>query len=281
MKIALASDLHLEFQPITLPNTQGAKVLILSGDICVARSLHEHPVVTPPSDPKVIWKPGHLQIQAMRFRDFFQQVNAEYEHVVYVTGNHEFYHGSYPDAYLWLDEEMKKYPNIHFLDMDHVVIDDITFVGGTLWTDMNKQDPNTMHLIEGMLNDFRLVRNSQQNYRKFLPKDTVIHHNATLGYIKKIVDSDASKKYVVVGHHAPTPLSIHPRYKQDYYMNGGYHSDLSDFILDRPQIALWTHGHMHDPFDYMMGDTRVVCNPRGYKGHDPQADVFELKFIDV
>jgi hypothetical protein len=25
----------------------------------------------------------------------------------------------------------------------------------------------------------------------------------------------------------------------------------------------------------------VVCNPRGYKGADPQADVFELKFLDI
>jgi hypothetical protein len=64
-------------------------------------------------------------------------------------------------------------------------------------------------------------------------------------------------------------------------MNGGYHSELSEFILDHPQITLWTHGHMHDPFDYNIGTTRVVCNPRGYKGADPQADVFELKFLDI
>ena len=102
-----------------------------------------------------------------------------------------------------------------------------------------------------------------------------------MSYIQSVVDSDATKKYVVVGHHAPTPLSIHEKYKKEYYMNGGYHSDLSEFILDRPQIVLWTHGHMHDPCDYMMGETRVVCNPRGYKGHDPQANLFQLKFLDI
>jgi hypothetical protein len=64
-------------------------------------------------------------------------------------------------------------------------------------------------------------------------------------------------------------------------MNGGYRSELSEFILDHPQIKLWTHGHMHDPFDYMIGTTRVVCNPRGYAGHDEQADVFQLKFLDI
>lgn len=279
MIIALASDLHLEFSPITLPNTENAKVLILSGDICVAHSLHDHPIDKPvPSDAM---KPGRNQQAAVKYREFFHHVNMEYDHVVYVAGNHEFYHGRYPDTIQWLYDEMKNYPNIHFLDADQVVIDDVTFVGGTLWTDMNKTDPGTLQMIENMMNDFRIIRNSQQNYRRFLPKDTVAHHRMTLDHIKKVVDSDPTKKYVVVGHHAPTPLSIHEMYKDQYWMNGGYHSDLSEFILDRPQIALWTHGHTHHPFDYMMGDTRVVCNPRGYKGHDPAADHFQLKFIDI
>jgi hypothetical protein len=64
-------------------------------------------------------------------------------------------------------------------------------------------------------------------------------------------------------------------------MNGAFASDLSEFIMDRPQIKLWTHGHMHNQSDYMMGTTRVVCNPRGYSGADPQADIFELKFLDI
>jgi hypothetical protein len=89
------------------------------------------------------------------------------------------------------------------------------------------------------------------------------------------------EKFVVVGHHAPTKLSTHERYIGQYLMNGGYSSDLSEFIMDHPQIKLWTHGHTHDPFDYVVGETRVVCNPRGYAGHDPQADVFELMFLDI
>jgi Icc-related predicted phosphoesterase len=279
VKIALASDLHLEFSPITLPNIEGAKVLILSGDICVAHSLHDHPIDKPvPADAM---KPGRNQGAAYKYREFFNHVSAEYDHVVYISGNHEFYHGRFPDAYDWLREEMKNYSNIHFLDKEQIEIDGVTFVGGTLWTDMNKNDPTTLQLIEGMMNDFRIIRNSQRNYGRFAPLDSVVHHRETLEYIKSVVDSDASKKYVVVGHHAPSSLSIHETYKNEYYMNGGYHSDLSEFILDRPQIALWTHGHMHDPFDYMMGETRIVCNPRGYKGHDPHADHFQLKFLEI
>lgn len=279
MKVCLASDLHLEFSDIELHNTEGADVLILSGDICVAHSLHDHPIDKPiPADAM---KPGRNQSAAVKYRDFFKRVNDEFPKTIMVAGNHEFYHGRYPDAITWLYDEMKNYPNIHFLDMDSVVIDDVTFVGGTLWTDMNKNDPTTMHLIENMMNDFRIIRNSQRNYARFSPLDTVIHHRATLEHIKKVVDSDNSKKYVVVGHHAPTPLSIHEKYKNEVWVNGGYHSDLSEFILDRPQIALWTCGHVHNPHTYYMGDTFIAANPRGYAGHDPEAANFKLRYIDL
>ena len=73
------------------------------------------------------------------------------------------------------------------------------------------------------------------------------------------------KKIVVVGHHSPSFQSCHEQYKHDYLMNGAYHSSLENIMLDNPHIKLWTHGHTHHPFDYVIGETRVVCNPRGYE----------------
>jgi hypothetical protein len=34
--------------------------------------------------------------------------------------------------------------------------------------------------------------------------------------------------------------------------------------LVRAPVSLWIHGHTHTAFDYTVGNTRVVCNPRGY-----------------
>ena len=42
MKVALASDIHLEFGQLEIENTENADVLILSGDICVAKYLNYH-----------------------------------------------------------------------------------------------------------------------------------------------------------------------------------------------------------------------------------------------
>jgi hypothetical protein len=51
-------------------------------------------------------------------------------------------------------------------------------------------------------------------------------------------------------------------------MNGGYCSAMDEFVLDHENIRVWLHGHMHDPVDYMIGNTRVLSNPRGYIGHE-------------
>jgi hypothetical protein len=64
-------------------------------------------------------------------------------------------------------------------------------------------------------------------------------------------------------------------------VNGAYSSDLDQFILDRPQIKLWTHGHTHHEFDYMIGSCRVMCNPRGYDGYEQQAEQWKLKTVAI
>ena len=95
------------------------------------------------------------------------------------------------------------------------------------------------------------------------------------------VGSKPDQKFVVCGHHSPSKLSTHPRYADDEIMNGGYSSNMNDYILDHPQIRLWTHGHTHHVFDYMIGSTRIVCNPRGYVGYEDRAEEFELITVEI
>jgi Icc-related predicted phosphoesterase len=279
MIVALASDLHLEFADINLQNTEGAEVLILSGDILIAEDLHSHPETKYSHlEIKVL---QHGQARAQKFRDFLKRCSFQFPHVVYVAGNHEFYHGRWTESIQHLREECAKFPNVYFLEQDIKVINDVTFMGGTLWTDCNKGDPLTLHALTDMMNDFKIIRNDDLGYTKLRPAHTAMRHRKTVQYFDSILADRKDQKCVVVGHHAPTSMSTHARYVGQDLMNGGYRSDLSEFIMDHPQIKLWTHGHMHDPFDYTIGETRVVCNPRGYSGHDEQADVFELKFLDI
>jgi hypothetical protein len=132
-----------------------------------------------------------------------------------------------------------------------------------------------------MMNDFRVIKKDSSNWENLKPADTVHRHRQTLDYIKLIVNDNKDKKCVVVGHHSPSFLSTHELYKDETIMNGCYHSGLEEFILDHPQIKLWTHGHTHYAFDYVIGETRVVCNPRGYEGHEPDSGWDKTKFIEI
>ena len=289
MKIAICSDLHLEFADLDFDNP-GADVLILSGDICVARDLMDH------DDGVVSFGKSN------RYHEFFQRCCKKFPQVLYVAGNHEHYHGDFKTTVADLKKFLGYLDNLHILDKETFEIDDTVFVGSTLWTDMNKGDPLTLYKIGKLMNDFRIIDNSNRevNYKtyddpdnldkptfrtriaKFSPEDAAAEHTKCLDYIRHVYDNTAPwQQIVVIGHHTPSQASCHPKYASDREMNGGYHSELSGFILDRPRIKLWTHGHTHELFDYQIGSTRVVCNPRGYDGYEDISDNFKLKVIEL
>lgn len=282
MKIALASDLHLEFGDINLKNEENADVLILSGDIMIAQDLHDHPHMDyNPYTSGALADLGRRQQTALRFRDFLKRCSFQFPHVIYVAGNHEFYHGKFIGSLQDLRNECSKYPNVYFMEDDMRTINDVTFIGCTLWTDMNKGDPLTLHAVADMMNDYRIIRHDGHGYSKLRPAHTLDRHRKSVGYIRTVIEGLFDEKFVVVGHMSPSKLSTHPKYQNDTLMNGAYSSDLSEFIMDHPQIKLWTHGHTHHKFDYMIGETRIVCNPRGYEGYEDSAIDFKLQYLDV
>jgi predicted phosphodiesterase len=288
MKIALASDVHLEFGDLDLVNDQDAEVLILSGDICVAADLDMR--------DRRQTEMGFARYRSERFHDFFERCTANFPHVIYVMGNHEYYHSDFATALGEMRRKLAHLPNLYILEREVKTIDDVTFIGGTLWTDMNNQDSLTLYHMRTMMNDFRVIQNStvpvhfktqegefKTRVAKFSPEDAVTEHVKMKEYIQVVTAflGENPNKYVVVGHHAPSKKSTHEMYAHDTIMNGGYSSDLDEFIMDRPQIKLWTHGHTHHPFDYVIGETRSVCNPRGYINHEPAASNFKLLTVEI
>ena len=277
MKFALASDIHLEFGKISLENTENADVLILSGDIVVACRLQDF------SDVDVI---GENKLSS-NFHKFFQECCERFPNVIYVMGNHEHYDGDFAHTLSHLREKLGYLKNLHILEKEFIELNGIVFFGGTLWTDMNKEDPHTLYSISNYMNDFRVIKNSYRVHNMYVeaprlnPEDVVVEHKSMLQHLSDAIESRPNDTFVVVGHHSPSKLSTKPKYKKHVVVNGAYSSDLSEFILNRPQIKYWTHGHTHHEFDYMVGDTRIICNPRGYINYEPEASDFKLKYFEV
>src|SRR5437899_1512335 len=108
MRILVLSDLHLELASLEVPRGIDYDVAVLAGDI------HS------PGTRAVRW--------AQRESTFGGKP------VVLVPGNHEYYNRC-------LDRELVEMrvaaqgSNVHLLDRDTVIIDDVRFIGCTLWTD--------------------------------------------------------------------------------------------------------------------------------------------------
>ena len=306
MKIALASDIHLEFGPITLDNTEGADVLVLAGDICVAKHF-------------VDGRPTYMQTLAKEYREFFDHVCKEFPHVVYILGNHEHYQGDVAHTENILKTHLD-YGNLHILEKETWKHQGHTFIGGTLWTDMNRSDGLTLSYTRNAMNDFREVLNStrmvvrnvpvyernplwtddgrnggqyskdatgaminigyksKEEPARWTPEDSVLDHEKMLAYVDHVTRDPGS--YILVVHHCPSELSVAECYKGDL-LNGAFRSKLDDFIEQRPQIKLLCHGHTHHNFNYWIGETHVICNPRGYIEHESIADWFKLQYIEV
>ena len=98
MKIAYASDLHLEFEPIRLDNTENADVLVLAGDICMAKHFHSRPEMS------------------KMYLDFFKNVSEQFKHVIYVIGNHEHYHYQFVHTVTDLKRILSIFNNVYVLD---------------------------------------------------------------------------------------------------------------------------------------------------------------------
>jgi Icc-related predicted phosphoesterase len=162
----------------------------------------------------------------------------------------------------------------------------VVFLGSTLWTNANNMDSLTLYTLKHNMNDYRAIRfhnKSADIYHKLTPEVTVAAHVKTVNWFKETVPKYADRKVVVITHHAPSFNSISERYRGpgDYHMNGGYASDLSELLLDHPQIKFHVHGHVHSNFSYDIGNTRVLCCPRGYVGHEQSAENFEVGSFEI
>ena len=266
MRVNQISDLHLEFADLELP---GGDLLLLGGDVAEAKNIR----------PENYRKDGmKTPRRPDRYARFFAEEMPKYQRVLYIMGNHEHYGGVFDDTYDLLKSLMPD--NVTVLEKEHVEIDGVIFIGAKLWTDLNNNDPLTAWDLGRNMNDYVTIKKyytGTNECARLRPDVTYDQHKLTLDYIDRTVQAAGDKPCVVMTHHAPSRQSIPAKFQHDYKMNGGFASNLDAFIMRRPQIRHWTHGHMHDPCDYRVGDTQLLCNPRGYVGYETRTQEFDAR----
>jgi hypothetical protein len=179
--------------------------------------------------------------------------------VVYVCGNHELYRGHLNQVYLELAQCAREM-GVHFLSEGCAVVDGVRFLGTTLWTDFALypgREHESIGAAKRSINDFSLIRTS---HGVFTPEQSVVMHRVARSWLRRQLESPFDGPTVVVTHHAPSRLSVAPRFENDP-LTPAFVSDMEELAGLAP---LWIHGHCHDSSDYLWGGTRVIANPRGY-----------------
>lgn len=252
MKLLILSDLHNDIRPMN-PEVNGrrvdaeADVVVLAGDI-------------------------HEGVQAQMWaRETFPD-----KPIVMVAGNHEFY-GRFWNRNLRKMREKAESLGIHFLENDVLELMGLRFLGCTLWTDFNLSGEElsfaAMSEAKRRMTDYLRIQTDRKpgenldwlEFRsvKLVPEMARRRHRESAAWLEDQLTQSTPEdlaRTVVVTHHAPHQKSVPSQFVDDA-LSPAYASDLSRLLGFAP---LWIHGHIHENADYMAGDTRVICNPRGY-----------------
>ena len=177
---------------------------------------------------------------------------------------------------LWSIKHIKKNvpENVHYLDNDYVELENYIVFGGCMYSDY-KLYPNedlSKRSGEMYLNDFRYVRIHDKKLNVVRPINTDDYQNLHKKFVQKLKKciKETDKDIIVLSHFAPSIQSISDKYldQGNVYLNASYASNMENFILQNERIKYWHHGHVHDSFDYMIGQCRVICSPYGYSGRE-------------
>ena len=252
LRIQLASDLHLEHLEGSFPDVKliapaaNADLLVLAGDIA----------------------------NGTRAIELFATWPVP---VLFVAGNHEYYDRCWEDTRADIRNAARG-TSVIFLDNEIAdlsifsgwcasrrdVVQRIRFLGSTMWTDYRYRAGRTqgqlMEHAELHIRDHFAIKTKDG---RFTAGHALREHEFSRAWLEQELSTSFNGTTVVLTHHAPHPLSVHPRYlsQDSLATNAAYVSNLEPLLH---KADIWLHGHVHDSFDYHVRGCRVVANPRGY-----------------
>lgn len=258
MKIRYASDLHVELNTtyynvseqdiINKLNLEDIDLLILGGDTC------EFP-------------------NNLKFCEHIMNLYPNLK-IIEVAGNHLYYSCS---KYVMSMEEVNnacrdfsnKHPNYKFLENDSIVIDNIKFIGSTMWTKLGEHAGYQMK-IQSSLNDFRLILNNK--YNTITCSDIIKLHEKSIKFITKEINNCETEKCIVVTHHAPF-------FEYHSCISHAFGIDLTTKLRRLKKFPdYWVYGHTHINKNTLLFNNRgmIQClsNQMGYEGESQWSDKF-------
>lgn len=260
VKIHIMSDLHLEFN----------SNVIMSIDSLVNKSIDTTNIILIlAGDIGYPWTENYW--------NFLKSCCERYCHVIFITGNHEYY----SDEYDWnqINEMIlskSKPDNLHFLNKSKITIENITFLGCTLWTYIPPK--SISHVVECM-NDYELIYTDKLNDELLQTSDVNLEHKSCIDWLEYEINNNDNNNLIIITHHLPSFSLIDKKYAKYHKLNSAFASDLTNLFNEK--IKYWICGHTHSKtkWTYENTNTKFIINPFGYEGENSSFNVEEIEIL--
>jgi predicted MPP superfamily phosphohydrolase len=238
------SDLHLEH--ISLSNNKVKNIYLNN--------------IYPTNYIALLGDIGNLTNNNLRI--FLEQCSKNYDKVLYVPGNHEYWCDkkyNINEIKLKLQSICDK-QNIILLDNNTCYIENIKFIGTTLWSKIRD------HNIEKNKNNGNYKNIINIDGIPITPHITNIFNDIAIKFIQKEIDTEHT--CILLTHYPPiycepqnNQYTSHPKYygKHNYE---GYHTNI-EHIIDNPIVAC-LYGHTHYCNKFYRNNILYASNQLGY-----------------
>lgn len=235
------SDLHIEhnmdkkimFNPVRIKDS--INILILAGDI---------------GDPKT-----------SKYWDFIKIHSYLYNHIILITGNHEYYGFTIEDTDNLITEMIThmKLKNVYFLNNKSIILNGIKFIGSTFWSYIPLEYETD---VITYLNDYKYIQNFNVSKCNNL-------HSISKKYIQDELDKKEVNNAIVISHHAPTfNYSSHPLHNGKT-TNCAFSSN-SDELVSKSTYWIFGHTHYNYPeYNDHKYTSKLKTNQLGYNWDRP------------
>jgi len=251
MKIAYGSDFHFEFYK------DGGRKIIEQWDIA------------PFTEQLII--AGDLNVGAKAVINTLEFIHEVHKiPIIYVPGNHEYYHGTFKEVNDGFMTEGTKAWDKYKILLKHAVLDDTVMFFGCMGNLDGTYQPINRG-IHGALADFDYIGDFRDRV-----KLGTIERITMIECLEKARQKEWDYNTVIITHTMPTPMCITERYRGSY-LNGCFTNDWEDIIVEyKPKY--WICGHTHDRNEVLCDDTYILINPYGYPRETKQ---WEWRYFDV
>lgn len=215
------------------------EILIIAGDIGIATKKD--------SEGNLTINEGYSQV--------LKYLKSRWNKIILVPGNHEYYESGADDLNenKNLNSRITEVNNlisnecernmIDFLNKDMIEIDGYTFMGCTLWSDMNKDLFDKLNIKNwNFITHSELIK-THNSHKEWIERNLEKFRNR-----ERTQNKVYSDKVIMITHYLPTFSLLHSKYTRGKYAHttSAYVCELDSLIKKYNElIPIWICGHSH------------------------------------